>query len=197
MKSRKKKVKKKKKGQLASCPYKKKKIVRKKKGPQSLGAVTHYFKKINVAVIKLKASLKVGNYIRFKTSNGEFTQIVDSMQVNHKNIMGARKGSEIGLKVLHEVKEGDAVFIGEEPKPIVIEEKIEYTPLFSLKPSNPEPPKPKPSHHIFQPPPRREKPKGFSHPLIKDKSAGPAEPHPHREPQRKPSKYRDVKFLKF
>jgi len=170
-----------------------KKTTRKKREPRPLGAVAHYFDKINVAVIKLKSSLKIGDFIKFQTKEGSFTQIVESMQVNHKYIRGARKGSEIGLKTLQKVKEGNLVFKAEAPKPIVIEEKIEYQPLFSMEPERS---KPKPSS-------------SFSHPLIKDKSSKPLQKmvpdkpvRPYSEPQRaqpqkKPSGYSEVKFLKF
>ena len=87
---------------------------RKEKKPQILGKVVHYFDKIKVAVIKLSVSLKVGDCIRIQTKGGDFTQVVDSIQINHKNIPGAKKGSEVGLKVKQKVKEGDLVFKAEQ-----------------------------------------------------------------------------------
>lgn len=145
----------------------------KKRVPPSLGSVTHYFGKIDVAVIKIKSALKVGDYIKFKTSNGEFVQLVDSIQINHKNIMGARKGSEIGLKVIQPVKEGDIVLKAEKPKPIVVEEKVVYQPLFPRQPEQkPLPPPP--------PPP----------PVSRSEPSAP-------RPAKTPSRYSEIKFLKF
>ena len=73
--------------------------------------VEHYFDKIKVAVIKLSATLKVGDTIRI--SGGEstdFTQIVDSMQVEHENINKAKKGDEVGMKVKEKVRDSYKVF---------------------------------------------------------------------------------------
>ena len=76
-----------------------------------IGEVVHYFDKIQVAVIKLSAPLKVGDTIRI--SGGEstdFTQVVDSMQVEHENINKAKKGDEVGLKVKEKVRDSYKVF---------------------------------------------------------------------------------------
>jgi len=117
-----------------SAKAKTKKILKKDK---SLGRVTHYFDKINVAVIKLTSSLKVGDYIEFRKDDYSFRQLVESMQVNHKNIQGARVGSEIGLKVLEKVDENFKVFKAEQPtlvleppKPKVDVNAFAYKPIF-------------------------------------------------------------------
>lgn len=75
-----------------------------------IGKVTHFFGKINVAVIELSAPLKVGDKIKFKKGEGEFEQTVDSMQVEHAPIQAAKKGQAIGLKVEQPVHEGTQVF---------------------------------------------------------------------------------------
>ena len=77
---------------------------------QEIGKITHYFGKISVAVIKLVGALKVGDSIKVKTHSGEFTQNVDSMQVDKKSLAAAVAGSEVGLKVAQPVKEGDTVY---------------------------------------------------------------------------------------
>ena len=120
-----------------SIKTKAKKTVKKEK---VLGMVTHYFEKIDVAVIKLSQSLKVGDYIEFRHGDVSFSQIVESMQVNHKNIPAARIGSEIGLKVAQKVKEGFKVYKVEQPKleleptkPKVEVNKYSYKPIFPTK----------------------------------------------------------------
>ncbi len=76
-----------------------------------IGKVTHYFDKISVAIVALDAALKKGDKIRFERGGEEmFTQTVESMQVDHKEIESAKKGDEIGLKVDKEVREGAEVF---------------------------------------------------------------------------------------
>lgn len=75
-----------------------------------LGVVTHYFDKIQVAVISLTDSdLKSGDQIHLGDDITGFTQTVDSMQVDHLNIGSAPQGSEVGLKVDSPVKKGDLV----------------------------------------------------------------------------------------
>ena len=77
-----------------------------------IGKVTHYFDKIGVAVIKLFAPLKKGEEIRIAGGEDtDFTQSVDSMQVEHQNIDKAKKGDEVGLKVKEKVREGYKVYL--------------------------------------------------------------------------------------
>lgn len=76
-----------------------------------VGEVTHYFSKIGVAVVKVKAPFKIGDKIKIVGGQREFEQTVDSMQIEHKPIEKAPKGKEIGLKVIQKVKEGDKVYL--------------------------------------------------------------------------------------
>ena len=75
-----------------------------------VGKITHFFPKINVAVIKLESSLKVGDRIEIaKDEEDAFEQDVTSMQVEHNSIGEAKKGDAIGLKVDSPVKIGAVV----------------------------------------------------------------------------------------
>jgi len=75
------------------------------------GEVTHFFDKIQVCVIKVQNSLKIGDQLHFKGSVTDFSQVLVSMQVDHKPVSVAKKGQEIGLKVKKDVRVGDKVFI--------------------------------------------------------------------------------------
>lgn len=75
-----------------------------------IGKITHFFSKISVAVIELKASLKVGDTIVIKGPTTDFQQVVDSMQIEHENVQTALAGQSIGLRVVQRVRETDAVF---------------------------------------------------------------------------------------
>ena len=75
-----------------------------------VGRITHFFSKIDVAVIELKAALSVGDTIAVKGPTTDFEQRVDSMQIEHKNVQRAEPGQSIGLKVSQRVRETDAVF---------------------------------------------------------------------------------------
>jgi len=78
---------------------------------EPVGRVTHFFSKINVAVILLeKGSLKVGDKIRIKGHTTDFEMEVKSMQVQHKEIPEAKAGDDIGMKVDEPVREHDQVF---------------------------------------------------------------------------------------
>jgi len=75
-----------------------------------IGRITHFFAKINVAVIELKAPLKVGDTIVIKGPTTDSQQVVDSMQIEHQNVQTALAGQSIGMKVPQRVRETDAVF---------------------------------------------------------------------------------------
>lgn len=75
-----------------------------------VGRITHYFTKIGVAVIELKAPLAIGDHIVVKGPTTDFEQVVDSMQIEHKNVQRADAGQSIGLKVAQRVREKDVVY---------------------------------------------------------------------------------------
>ncbi|MCD6471063.1 hypothetical protein J7K86_00850 [bacterium] len=77
---------------------------------KEIGKITHYFGKIGVAVIELSDELKVGDNIHIVGGNRDFTQVVDSMQIEHQSINEAKSGDVVGLKVDQAVREGDKVF---------------------------------------------------------------------------------------
>jgi len=75
-----------------------------------VGRVTHYFSRIGVAVVELSAPLAVGDRILIKGATTNFEQVVDSMQIEHKNIERAEAGQAIGLKVIDRVRVNDRVY---------------------------------------------------------------------------------------
>lgn len=75
-----------------------------------VGHVTHFFSKISVAVIELTAPLSVGDRILVKGPSTDFEQIVESMQIEHKNIQRAEAGQSIGLKMAQHARERDVVY---------------------------------------------------------------------------------------
>lgn len=76
---------------------------------KEIGIVTHYFDKISVGIIKLKAPLAISEHIHIKGKNTDFTQVISSMQYNHKDITLAERGLEIGIRVIQPVYENDIV----------------------------------------------------------------------------------------
>ncbi len=78
--------------------------------PQEVGKVTHFFSKISVAVIELKAQLSVGDKIRIMGPTTDSEQTVESMQIEHENVKTAKAGQSVGLKVKDHVRENDTVY---------------------------------------------------------------------------------------
>jgi hypothetical protein len=99
----------------AKKPKKKKSAVSSKKPSKKsqgkeIGVITHYFGKISVGIIKLKGKLIAGDKIYIKGAHSDFTQLISTMQLNHKEILHARKGDEIGIKVSKRVHQNDKVY---------------------------------------------------------------------------------------
>ena len=80
---------------------------------KEIGKITHFFDKIGVAVIELTKELKIGDKILVKGATTDFSQVIDSIQIEHKNIAKAKKGQSIGVRVKERVRPNDKVFLGE------------------------------------------------------------------------------------
>lgn len=76
---------------------------------EKIGRVEHYFTDIGVAVISLNETLEVGDKLNFKGATTDFTQEVESMEVDHEKVKKGEPGQEVGLKVENRVREGDNV----------------------------------------------------------------------------------------
>ncbi|MFH1094117.1 MAG: hypothetical protein V1739_08230 [Candidatus Omnitrophota bacterium] len=76
-----------------------------------IGIVTHYFNKLSVGIIELNAPLKVGDTIHVKGAHDDFTQTIDSLQIEHEPVKSAEKGDFVGIKVIQQVHVNDKVFI--------------------------------------------------------------------------------------
>ncbi len=75
-----------------------------------VGEVTHYFTNIGVGVIELNGQLEVGDTIRIKGAHTDFTQEVDSMEIDGEKVQKAETGQSVGMKVKERVREGDVVY---------------------------------------------------------------------------------------
>ena len=65
-----------------------------------IGRISHYYEKIHVAVIELKAPLCVGDCITYETPDGDtYQQVIESMEVDREPIFKAGKGKEVGIKI--------------------------------------------------------------------------------------------------
>lgn len=77
-----------------------------------IGKVTHYYDKIGVAVVDVvKQPLKVGDTVKISGHDNEFTQSVESLQIEHEKVSKVAAGTTCGMKVEKAVKEGDALYL--------------------------------------------------------------------------------------
>ncbi|NIU39535.1 translation elongation factor-like protein [Candidatus Bathyarchaeota archaeon] len=74
------------------------------------GRITHYFSGISVAVADLRTPLAVGDRILIRGSTTDLEQVVESMQIEHKDVQTAKAGQSIGLKVKDRVRENDIIY---------------------------------------------------------------------------------------
>jgi putative protease len=76
-----------------------------------IGRVTHYYSHLSVGIVELTGGeLKVGDAVHIKGTHTDFTQTVDSMQIEHENVSHAEKSKVVGIKVKERVREHDQVF---------------------------------------------------------------------------------------
>lgn len=81
-----------------------------------IGTVTHYYDRINVAVISLQGTIKMGDTVHIFGRITDFQQEVQSVQIEHEPIHQAQQGQEVALKVIRRVRPQDKVYLieGEE-----------------------------------------------------------------------------------
>lgn len=77
---------------------------------KEVGLVDHYFDKISVGMIKLSDEVRVGDKIRIKGKDYDFSQDVPSMQINRVPAQAGKAGDLISLKVSQKVRKGDKVY---------------------------------------------------------------------------------------
>ena len=75
-----------------------------------IGSISHYYGNISVGIIELTDSLKVGDTIHIKGHSDDFTQKMDSMQVEHASVQEGKAGDSVGIKVSQKVHPNDQVF---------------------------------------------------------------------------------------
>ncbi len=75
-----------------------------------VGTVTHYFHKLGVGVVKLSATISLGDTLHFRGHTTDFTQKVESMEIDHAAVETAELGAELAIKVDERVRHGDVVY---------------------------------------------------------------------------------------
>lgn len=78
---------------------------------QKIGKVTHYYNKLGVAAIEIEhGTLRKGDRIHIVGHTTDLEQNVDSMELDHQQILEATEGQNIGVKVHDHVREHDDVY---------------------------------------------------------------------------------------
>ena len=75
-----------------------------------VGEISHFFDKILVAVVEVKAEMKAGDTILIEGPMTNLKQKLDSMQIEHEKIATAKKGQSVGMKVSGLVRKKDLVY---------------------------------------------------------------------------------------
>ena len=79
---------------------------------QRIGVVTHYYSHLSVVAMQLEpgTTLRVGDRIHIHGHTTDFTQKVESLEVNHAPVTEVRPNDDFGLKVVEHAREHDVVF---------------------------------------------------------------------------------------
>ena len=76
-----------------------------------IGTVTHYYNHLHVAGVAItEGELRIGATIHVKGHTSDFEQKVESMEIDREAVEVAKPGDEIGLAVIEQAKEHDAVY---------------------------------------------------------------------------------------
>ena len=78
---------------------------------ERIGSVIKFFDKTSIAAIKLDfGDLAVGDTIRLKGSNTDFTQKIETMEFDHQPVQKATRGQFTGIKLTQAAKPFDLVY---------------------------------------------------------------------------------------
>ena len=77
---------------------------------REVGRVSHFFGRINVAIIEVTDTISVGDQILIKGPTTDIEQTVDSMEIEHVKVKQAESGQSIGMKVKGYARKNDTVY---------------------------------------------------------------------------------------
>ena len=79
---------------------------------QRIAVVTHYYSHLSVATLRLEpgATLRVGDVIHILGHTTDFSQRVESLEVDRKSVLEVGSNDDFGLKVIDHAREHDVVF---------------------------------------------------------------------------------------
>jgi len=79
---------------------------------QQIGVVTHYYSHLSVVALQLEPGTKVrvGDVIHIRGHTTDFTQKVESLEVNHAPVTEVGSHDDFGLRVVEHAREHDIVY---------------------------------------------------------------------------------------
>jgi putative protease len=78
---------------------------------EKIGIVEHFFTNVSVAAIKItEGELKIGDTIHIVGAHTDFTQKIESMQIDRVPVESVKAGDDVGIKVKDRVREHDVVY---------------------------------------------------------------------------------------
>lgn len=78
---------------------------------ERIGVVTHYYSHLLVATLRIESgTLRVGDVIHFRGHTTDFSQKVESLEVNHSPVTEVGPNDDFGLKVVQHAREHDVVY---------------------------------------------------------------------------------------
>jgi hypothetical protein len=78
---------------------------------ERIGVVIHYYSHLSVAILRLESgTLRVGDVIHIRGHTTDFSQRVESLEVNHAPATEVGPNDDFGLKVVQHAREHDVVY---------------------------------------------------------------------------------------
>ena len=78
---------------------------------KEIGVVEDYFAHVDVLALKItNGTLSTGDTIHIKGHTTDFTQKIESMEIEHEAIEKANVGDSVGIKVSERVRRHDKVY---------------------------------------------------------------------------------------
>jgi translation elongation factor EF-Tu-like GTPase len=78
---------------------------------EKIGIVEHFFNKVSVAAINITdGELKIGDTIHIVGAHTDFTQKIDSMEIDRNPVEKVTAGDSVGIKLKDRVREHDVVY---------------------------------------------------------------------------------------
>ena len=75
-----------------------------------VGLISDFFSRPVVAAVDLSAEINVGDKLHIKGHTTDLELVVQSMQINNRNVDSAKAGDSVGVRVTEKVRHGDKVY---------------------------------------------------------------------------------------